>query len=300
MKLWQHLMAQQSSSGPVAYRYWRISISANNGDVSYTGLSEVELRTTEGGVDVTSPSTVVTSSPYYAGYPGSGTVDNSTVNIWLVDPWDAWIMYDLVTPTVIAEIGMYPYTSMLDMTPKDFVVQGSNDGTTFTDIVAFSGITFTSAWKSFSMTPPTHYSTFLTLSSFGGGFSNPSNAATSNNAYATATIGGFGGVSLNFSTDAVSKLPAGKTISGVKVYVEGKCTSDVINIASLSAPLVFPLSSLQLTPTEGIQSVGAKDDLLGISSASDLSSLNLRFGNTSGSSNTTYIDDIRIEIFWPV
>lgn len=301
MKLWQHLMAQQSSSGPVAYRYWRIFISANNGDVSYTGLSEVELRTTEGGVDVTSPSTVVTSGTLYSGsYPGSNTVDNNTGSIWLANPGANWIMYDLVTPTVIAEIGMYLYTSALNAAPKDFVVQGSNDGTTFTDIVAFSGITFTSAWKYFSMTPPTHYSTFLTLSSFGGGFSNPSNAATSNNAYATATLGGFGGVSLNFSTDSVSKLPAGKSLSGVKVYVEGKCASDVIDITSLSSPLVFPISSLQLTPTEGVSSVGGKTELMGVSSASDLSSMALRFGNTSGSSNTTYVDDIRIEIFWPV
>lgn len=300
--LYQHYLGGGGGSGggTVAYRYWRISISANNGSATYTGLSEVELRTTVGGADITSPSTAVTSSTLYtSSYPSSNTVDNSTGTAWLATVGATWIMYDLVTPTVIAEIGMYPYTSALTSAPKDFVVQGSNDGTTFTDVVAFSGITFTAAWQSFSMTPPTHYSAFLTLSSFSGGFTDPSYAVTSNNSYAAATHTGYGGISLIFSTDAVSKLPVGKTISGVKFYVEGKCASGVIDITSLSSPLAFPTNSLQLFPTEAIQSVGAKDNLLGISSASDLSSLNLRFGNTIDSSNTSFVDDVRIEIFWP-
>lgn len=300
MKLWQMLLGQQAPSGPVAYRYWRISISANNGNASYTGLSEVELRTTEGGTDVTSPSTVVTSGTLYSGsYPGSNTVDNNTGTMWLGSVGANFLMYDLSSPTVISEIRMYPYS--VDSAPKDFVVQGSNDGVTFTDVVAFTGTTFVgSTWKTLSMTPPTHYSTFLTLTGFSGGFSNPSYATVSNNQYATATHSGYSGISLTFSTDATTKLPAGKSLSGVKVYVEGKCVSDSINITSLGVGLVLPAGSLQLLPTEGVSSVGGKTELMGVSSASDLSSMSLRFVNQSGSSNTSSVDEVRVEIFWPI
>ena len=141
------IMAAASSAAP-AYRYWRIYITANNGDISYTGYEEIELRGAVGGVDLTNASTPVTESSYdpEGPYPGSKTVDNVGLNPWLtyigVTP-PHWVRYDLLSPQGVAQIAIRPEFYGQARAPKNFLVQGSNDGTVFKDIKTFSGIT---AW----------------------------------------------------------------------------------------------------------------------------------------------------------
>lgn len=141
------IMAAASSAAP-AYRYWRIYITANNGDIDYTGYEEIELRGAVGGVDLTNASTPVTESSYDpAGpYPGSKTVDNVELNPWLSNigtPPPHWVRYDLLSTQGVAQIAIRPVPFGASRAPKNFIVQGSNDGTVFKDIKTFSGIT---AW----------------------------------------------------------------------------------------------------------------------------------------------------------
>lgn len=143
------LIMAAASSSP-AYRYWRIYVIANNGDANYIGYDEIELRGSVGGSDLTNASTPTTASTYDPSgpYPASSTVDNNTSGStqWLSDIGqnaNQWARYDLLTPKAVLQVAILPVIFGSSRAPKNFIVQGSNDGTVFKDIKTFSGIT---AW----------------------------------------------------------------------------------------------------------------------------------------------------------
>lgn len=141
-------------SGP-AYRYWRIYITAINGDANYAAFAEIEIRGTVGGADLTTASTPTSQSSYYTFYQATQTRDNSTGTFWLSDTnahINSWCRYDLTTASTVAQVAIYPYVGVLTWAPKDFVIQGSDDGTTFTDVKSFTGVTdWSYAWKTFDL-----------------------------------------------------------------------------------------------------------------------------------------------------
>lgn len=149
--------AGASTSAP-AYRYWRIYVQINDGDATYMSLAEIELRGSIGGADLTTSSTPTTQSSLFSGYPASNTVDNNTSqsSIWLNNytdpPVNHWCRYDLGSPQTVAQVAMYPQSDALPRAPKDFIIQGSSDGTSFTDVKAFTGITnWDAAWRTFDL-----------------------------------------------------------------------------------------------------------------------------------------------------
>lgn len=146
-------MAGQAS-GAAAYRYWRIYISENNGYSGATIIVEVELRGSVGGADLTSPSTpVAESSSAGSEFDGAKTVDNSLSSLWQGNESSgAWVRFDLGSPQVVGQVAIYPYSSLATTAPKNFTLQGSNDGTTFSDVKSFTGVTgWTAAWKTFDL-----------------------------------------------------------------------------------------------------------------------------------------------------
>lgn len=155
------LMAAAGAVAPggAAYRYWRIFIATSNNSGDYMSLAEIELRAAIGGADLTSSSTPATASSQNSpSYAPSYTVDNSldqSSSVWIsltTGMTDQWLRYDLGTPTVVLEVAMYPQTNVPTRSPKDFTIQGSNDGTNFTDVRSFTGITgWTSAWRNFAL-----------------------------------------------------------------------------------------------------------------------------------------------------
>jgi hypothetical protein len=65
---------------PSGRRYWRISISANNGDASFTVVQEVEFRLVAAGADVTTTSTPVTASSTLGVYRARWTTTPPTTS----------------------------------------------------------------------------------------------------------------------------------------------------------------------------------------------------------------------------
>lgn len=149
------IMVAAATGAPAAsYRYWRIFILNNNGDSYFLALNEVELRGSVGGADITTPATPVTaSSSYSAQYGPEYTVDNSlsVEPLWLSSAnavTNQWLRYDLGTPTAIAQVAMCWNAAGLagaGTSPKDLLIEGSNDGTTFTTVKEFPGNT---SWTS--------------------------------------------------------------------------------------------------------------------------------------------------------
>ena len=134
---------QVAMTGPT-YRYWRLSISAQNGDASYAALGEIQLRPVAGGATATTTQTPVSSSAnHYAGYPLSNLVDGNLPTPWISASAPAFpftVTLDLGTPTAINEVAICPQQSAALRAPSAFSVQGSDNGATFSTVKSFSNI----------------------------------------------------------------------------------------------------------------------------------------------------------------
>ncbi|MEJ5034405.1 discoidin domain-containing protein [Acinetobacter sp. MYb177] len=133
------------------FQYVRIYITSNNGDSLFTAIQEIEIASTVGGVDITTPSTPAFASSSYSGEFGpSELFDNDftgqSSGLWFT-PQGAqpphWVYVNLVVQVDIAEVRMWPMAQVggLPRSPKHFIIQGSNDGSIWTDIKSFTDIT---------------------------------------------------------------------------------------------------------------------------------------------------------------
>ncbi|UIZ56289.1 discoidin domain-containing protein [Acinetobacter sp. SCLZS86] len=129
------------------YRYYRIYITANTGEFDgYSEMQEIELAVTAGGDDITTPSTPAKQSSYYGSRRATKLVDNEVLGseaIWTSanETFPQWVSFDLGEQIRIAELRIYPtFEPWHKRAPKDFIVQGSNNGTKWENIKKFAGI----------------------------------------------------------------------------------------------------------------------------------------------------------------
>ena len=153
-KLIEGFAGGQVAGGGASYRYWRIYITALNAGGSAVGIAEVELRTTVGGADQTTSATPVLESSYAMNgegsyYPGASTIDGNTSTYWISSiyaPLTQFIRYDLTTQQAIVQVAIYPYDASANC-PRDFKIQGSNDGVNFTDVKSFTSVAAWTGWQ---------------------------------------------------------------------------------------------------------------------------------------------------------
>lgn len=149
--------AGASASAP-AYRYWRIYITALNSGGAQAAIMEVELRTTAGGADQTTSATPVLESSYLVAedtsyYPAASTIDGNTSTYWASANYTSpphFVRYDLTTQKAIVQVAIYPLGSSI-YCPRDFKIQGSNDGVNFTDVKSFTSVAAWSGWQVFNL-----------------------------------------------------------------------------------------------------------------------------------------------------
>ena len=147
-----------AASGIVARRYWRIYITANNGDASFTSIAEMEMRLTAGGATQCVGGTAAASSSYFNDN-GSRAFNGSTLalnNTWVTQSVAPphWCRYDFGAGVTkqIQEVAIFPETGLLDRAPRDFDIQSSDDASTWETVKSFTGITgWTAAWRTFSL-----------------------------------------------------------------------------------------------------------------------------------------------------
>lgn len=146
------LVAPVSGGGSYpSYRHWRIYITANNGDV-YTSANEIELRSTPGGVDQSaSGSAACAASSDYFGSNGALAFDGNTsdTSAWVTSgaALPQWVSNDLGSIKPIAEVAIWPESSGgYVRPPKDFEIQGCDDGASWVTVKAYTNIT---GWSSF-------------------------------------------------------------------------------------------------------------------------------------------------------
>lgn len=146
--------AGASTSAP-AYRYWRIYIQANGGG-DYVSFYEIELRASVGGSDLTTPSTPATASTYEFGYGPENAIDNNNSTSWATTVGaitNQWARFDMASAVYVAQVAILPIPPNYNLAPKDFKIQGSSDGTNFTDVKAFTNVTgwAHNTWKTFDL-----------------------------------------------------------------------------------------------------------------------------------------------------
>lgn len=139
------------------YRYWRVVLINNNGDSDYVLLTETELRASQGGADLTSPSTPVTASSSLTGFYPSATVDGNLTSsgTWIGSKGavsNQWLRYDLGTQIEVAQVALYSLDGAPARAPKDIRIEASNDDINFVVKGTFlNQTTWAAAFKTFNL-----------------------------------------------------------------------------------------------------------------------------------------------------
>lgn len=124
-----------------AHQHWRINITALN-NTGQGVLAELEMRTSLGGASVCTGGTP--SALNAVGSAASNAFDGSTATAWmtsLAPSLPTWLRYSFAAPVDIVEVALKPHASYLTNTPKDFDLEWSDDGTTWTTLFSVSGLT---------------------------------------------------------------------------------------------------------------------------------------------------------------
>lgn len=156
------LMAAAGAVAPggVDYRYWRLYVTALNSSGTQIRINEVELRGSVGGADLTTSSTPVFESTFLdneegATYPGSNTVDgDATFSYWMSAAGFSpphWVRFDLATAKTVAQVAINASSSGSEC-PRDFKIQGSADGSSWTDVKSFTAVSAWTGWQAFNLT----------------------------------------------------------------------------------------------------------------------------------------------------
>lgn len=139
----QQIMAAQkiAAGGGTPHTYWRIYVTANQGGGAYTALGELELRATVGGADQCgagtggAQGTATADSEYSAAYRAINAFSDLTTDTWASQPGaDHWLRYQAPTPISVAQVAMTSHSSYSDGAemPKDFLIQSSDNGSSWT------------------------------------------------------------------------------------------------------------------------------------------------------------------------
>ena len=158
MLTWQKLLMQQPLAGLPVYRYWRITwTAAAVGNDGFLECREIELRSSIGGADLTTLSTPITNSGALWETVGStpfrlidDTLSPMAYSTYIAN---SWTTFDLGSPQAVAEFA-YNAGPTPGRHPTGLSISGSNDGSSFTLLKAYTGITgYTdSTYKTFATT----------------------------------------------------------------------------------------------------------------------------------------------------
>lgn len=140
---------------PSAHRYWRVLITANDGDAQYVGFTEIEMRGSIGGPNLLVPQSAVNRAATANNSVNSNNeawraTDLSMSSGWLgsATALPAWWKYDFGSPwhsgassVEIKQIVIYGSWNAPSASPRDFQLQWSDDNTSWTTVLTVSGQT---------------------------------------------------------------------------------------------------------------------------------------------------------------
>ena len=130
-----------SRQAATPHKYWRINITASN---THASVTEIEMASCVGGPDLCSGGAIISGGTY----PSSDcnmayAFDDVTSgpNCWASNvSTSGWIGYCFAAPVAIAAVRIWARV-YYSQTPKDFSIQYSDDGVSYTTVQSYTGIT---------------------------------------------------------------------------------------------------------------------------------------------------------------
>lgn len=115
-----------------AHTYWRLNVTANNGDITFLAIAEIEMRAILGGADQCSGG-VASASSADATSPASNAFDNDTTTRWstVTSTLTGWIRYQFASPVDVVQYTIRAHPTAPTRSPKNWTLEWSDDGTTW-------------------------------------------------------------------------------------------------------------------------------------------------------------------------
>lgn len=137
------------------HAYWRVRVTANNGAVSASEIRRLQLRGSAGGADQAGGGTAISSGAFSTAYlpafafgPDNGVLADEK-NSWAStngSPVNVWLGYRFASPIPVAEVALIaPKSEPRTQMPRDFAIEFSDNGTTWTTARTYRGATGWSA-----------------------------------------------------------------------------------------------------------------------------------------------------------
>ena len=121
-----------------AARYWSLFVLDTVGTSSHLAITELELRGTPNGPDLTTPQTPITSTmgPWGPAYKLHYAIDNELAGTYIAESSAAKnvrIVLDLGAPVSVGALAIYKWDGNVPAAqmPKNFRLEASNDGVNF-------------------------------------------------------------------------------------------------------------------------------------------------------------------------
>ena len=127
-----------------SHLYWRIYITATDSADAYKAqITEMEYRATLGGADQATGGTAAASSTYPGSSPADAFDDDAIVS-WVSASGAAlpqWLQYQFASAVEVAQVAITSgdSASRADRAPNDFLIEYSDDGSSWTTALSVTG-----------------------------------------------------------------------------------------------------------------------------------------------------------------
>ena len=139
--------------GGDSYKYWRLTVGATN---SAQLLLLVSYHLLDSNNEILRDQAIVTASYVDLSYPPNNALDDNTNSYWFTSTLPQWIQYAFPEPVSPESLLLRGYASTPSRSPRDFVLQASNNGTEWSNIIIVTGLT-EADWGSIQLSWPIIY-----------------------------------------------------------------------------------------------------------------------------------------------
>lgn len=129
----------QVTGGPGLHLYWRLNITDSN-NTFFTGIGELEMINYF-GPNLCSGGTVSSPTAVYQTNVPANAIDGYTNSEWIAQSGSAIWVYEFAAPVEINKLNIWASTNDADLTIKDFTLDYSDDGSSWTTAITVTGQT---------------------------------------------------------------------------------------------------------------------------------------------------------------
>lgn len=120
-----------------AHSYWRINVSANNGDTSFLAIAEMEMRASVGGADQCTGGSASASASDGTS-PPSNAFDNDATTRWSTPSGTltGWLAYQFASPVSVLEYTIQAHPTTPARSPKNWAIEYSDNGVDWVSLIS--------------------------------------------------------------------------------------------------------------------------------------------------------------------